>query len=125
MTISSEPLAVASEQTGLHGRVTAYILEIRKRVSDGLTIAELCELTISAMRLAIACVDELNLEGSHKKQIVTDLAASLFDEFSPLLVPSVLRPVWWVVKPPLRSLVLALAAGAVEGLIPLVRSADE
>ena len=123
--ISSRPLLMASERTGLHDRVTTYIAAIRERVADGLTVAELVELTIGAMRLAIAALDELDMAGESKRQIVADLAATLFDEFGPLLVPSVLRSVWWIVAPTLRAFVIAAAAGAVDGLLPLVRIADE
>lgn len=123
--ISTEPLAIASEKSGLHARVTAYIAAIRERVADGLTVAELVELTIGAMRLAIAALDELDMAGDAKKQMVADLAATLFDEFGSLLLPSMLRPVWWIVAPTLRAFVIAAAAGAVDGLLPLVRIADE
>ena len=123
--ISSRPLLIASEKTGLHDKVTAYIAAVREKVTGGLTVAELVELTIGAMRLAIAALDELDMAGEAKRQIVADLAASLFDEFGPLLVPAVLRPVWWIVSPTLRAVVIAAAAGAVDGLVPLVRIADE
>ena len=123
--ISSRPLTIAREKTGLHDRVTTYIAAIRERVSDGLTVAELVELTIGAMRLAIAALDELDMAGEAKRQIVADLAATLFDEFGPLLLPSMLRPVWWIVAPTLRAFVIAAAAGAVDALLPLVRIADE
>ena len=123
--ISARPLLIASEKTGLHDKVTAYIAAVREKVTDGLTVAELVELTIGAMRLAIAALDELDMAGEAKRQIVADLAASLFDEFGPLLVPPMLRPVWWIVAPTLRAFVIAAAAGAVDGLLPLVRIADE
>ena len=73
----------------------------------------------------IAAVDELELAGDQKKQIVADLAATLFDEFGDLVVPVVLRPAWWLIKPTLRSLIRTAAAGAVDALLPLVRKADE
>jgi hypothetical protein len=82
-------------------------------------------LIVAAMRLAIAAVDELELAGDQKKQIVADLAATLFDEFGDLVVPVVLRPAWWLIKPTLRSLIRTAAAGAVDALLPLVRKADE
>jgi len=123
--ISSQPLLVASEKRGLHDRVTTYIAAARELAADGLTIAELVELTIGAMRLAIAAIDELEMAGDAKRQLVTELAGSIWDEFGRLLLPSALRPAFWVIGPPLRSLVIALAAGAVDALLPLVRIADE
>ena len=123
--ISSYPLNIASQKLNLHDKVAAYIEQVRRQVSDGLTIAELAELIVAAMRLAIAAVDELELAGDQKKQIVADLAATLFDEFGDLVVPVVLRPAWWLIKPTLRLLIRTAAAGAVDALLPLVRKADE
>ena len=123
--ISSKPLMIASQKINLHDKVTAYIAQARLAAADGLTIAELAELIVAAMRLAIAAVDHLELAGETKRQIVADLAATLFDEFADLLVPTVLRPMWWLVKPTLRTFVHSAAAGAVDALLPLVRIADE
>jgi len=123
--ISSQPLLIASEKRGLHDRVTAYIAATREKAADGLTIAELVELTIGAMRLAIAAIDELDMAGDAKKQLVTDLAGNMWDEFGRLLLPAALRPAFWLLGPTLRSLVIALAAGAVDALLPLVRMSDE
>ena len=53
------------------------------------------------------------------------IAVTLFDEFGDLVVPVVLRPAWWLIKPTLRSLIRTAAAGAVDALLPLVRKADE
>jgi hypothetical protein len=36
--ISSQPLLVASEKSGLHDRVTTYIAAAREKSSDGLTM---------------------------------------------------------------------------------------
>ena len=123
--ISAQPLRIASDKVNLHDKVTAYIAQCRIAAADGLSVAELAELIVAAMRLAIAAVDHLEMAGEVKRQIVADLAATLFDEFADLLVPAMLRPMWWLVKPTLRTFVHAAAAGAVDALLPLVRIADE
>jgi len=122
--ISTEPLLVASEQESLYGKVMAYIEQVQRQVNDGLSLSDLVEIILSGMRLTIGAVDELHLAGNMKKQIVADCAAQLFGEFSDLVVPLPLRPVWWMVKPALKKLVHTAAAGAVEALLPIVRNSD-
>lgn len=124
MIKSEELIAKAETVPGLHQRVTSYVASVRAKVSDGLTVAEFCDLTLGGMRLAIACVDELSVDGPQKKQMVIDLAGSFFDEFGHLLVPPFLRPTWWLFSAAVRSLVLSLAAGAVEALLPLIRTEE-
>ncbi len=124
-SISEEPIKIAKDTEGLQQRVHVYINEFRTRVGDGLTLSELCEITLGGMRLAIAFADELDVGHEEKKNIVSKLAVSLFDEFGYLVLPLPLKPLWWIIKPTLRSLVMALAGGAVETLLPLVRTVDE
>jgi hypothetical protein len=117
------PLAVADEAAGLNAKVAAYIEFARQRTRDGLTVPELAELILGALRLSIAAVDTLSAPGADKKATVIQVAATVFDAFADQVVPLALRPVWWVFRPAARSLVCSLAAGAVEVLLPLVRSA--
>ena len=123
--ISTEPLLVANEVTSLYGKVVAFTTQVKRQVNDGLTIAELTEIVLAGMRLTISAVDELELAGSMKRQIVADCAAQIFSDFSDLIVPAPLRPLWWLVKPALRSLVHTAAAGAVDALLPLVRESEK
>lgn len=121
MPISDMPVVAAGEASGLTAKVQAYIETARVRAADGITVAELVELILSAMRIAIEAVDALSVSGAEKKRIVSDLAAMLFDEFADLCVPTFARPAWWLLRPAARSLCLSAAAGAVESLLPLVR----
>ena len=123
--ISTEPLLVADEVTSLYGKGVAFTGQVKRQVNDGLTIAELTEIVLAGMRLTISAVDELELAGQMKKQIVADCAAQIFSDFSDLIVPTPLRPLWWLVKPALRSLVHTAAAGAVDALLPLVRESEK
>lgn len=121
MPISDSPLIAADEAQTLATKVQAYIAAARIRVSDGVTVAELCELILSAMRVAITAVDTLQMAGTEKKKIVVDLAAMLFDEFADLCIPLAAKPFWFFLRPAARSLCLTLAGGAVESLLPIVR----
>lgn len=123
MPISQMPIAVAEDATGLNQKLAAYIEVARQKVSDGLTVSELAELVLGALRLSIAAVDDLSAPGADKKATVVEMAATVFDQFADRVIPLPLRPVWWVFRPAARSLVCSLAAGAVEVLLPLIRSA--
>jgi hypothetical protein len=49
--------------------------------------------------------------------------ASLFDGLADRCVPMTLYPFWSVIRPATRTLVLAIASGAIESLLPITRSA--
>jgi hypothetical protein len=121
MSISDTPIIAADEAATLNQKVAAYVSAAKLRAADGLTIPEVCELIVSAMRIAIEAVDKLSVEGSEKKTIVLDLVSVLFEEFVDLAIPLPLKPVWWLVRPAFKSLSLSLAGGAIEALLPIVR----
>lgn len=104
-------------------QIEEFLTVTRARVKDGITAADLSQITLGGMRLAIALLDRVNMPGADKKGEVLKLVAYLFDEFSDACVPFAGKPVWWVVKPAVRALVLSMASGAVEFLLPVVRSA--
>ena len=54
MPISDMPVHDAENASGLAAKVSAYIHTARRRVADGVTVAELAELTLSAMRVGIS-----------------------------------------------------------------------
>lgn len=103
-------------------QITGYIEIARIKVKDGVTVSELAELTLGGMRLSIKLLDALEMPGADKKAEVLKLVAYFFDTFSDACVPMLARPAWWIVKPATRALVLSLASGAVEFLLPVVRS---
>ena len=107
----------------LGGKVTAYIAVARIKAADGLTISELSELIVSAMRIAIGALDSIPVDGAQRKAIVIDFVGDMFDEFADRVVPLPLWPVWLLSKKTIRIIALAVAAGATEALLPLVRGA--
>ncbi len=62
------------------------------------------------------------LTGEQKKALALEAVGDLFDAVADRAVPPIAWPVWIVARPAVRSLVLALASGAIEQLLPLVRS---
>jgi len=123
MPVTSEgPVAAASTQDHVVGKLAAFISRAVQESSDGLTVAEFGDLLISLLRLTIAQVDAFTLPGSDKKALVLQAAGDLFDAVADKLIPLPAIPLWWIVRPAVRSLVLALASGAIESLLPLVRA---
>jgi hypothetical protein len=122
--ISDAPVAAASNMAGIYEKIGAFIATAKSVAADGLTWAEFGELLIALMRLAIATLDTVaGLSGAEKKAMVVDAVALLFDAVADKAVPLAVYPLWLLVRPSVRSLLIAVASGAVERLLPLVRSA--
>ena len=70
-----------------------------------------------------ASMDKLRwLLRDHRANEAGVIDSALFDQLADKAVPLTVWPVWILVRPAIRSLVLALAAGAVEQILPLVRA---
>jgi len=121
--ISDAPVAVAANlDGGLLSKVHAFVLAAQSAAAGGLTWAEFGDLMLALLRLVVAGLDVANgLTGAAKKALAMEAVASLFDAVADKAVPTVLWPVWILARPAVRSLVLALASGAVEQVLPLVR----
>lgn len=117
------PLAIGSQYVEIASAVKAYVETAKSAASDGLTWNEFGELLVSLLRLAVRLADLLQLPGHEKKAIVLEAVAALFDAVADKCVPLWLWPIWLVSRSSVRALVLALASGAVESILPLVRTA--
>jgi hypothetical protein len=120
--ISSAPLSAGSQFTDVLNAARAYITTAKVVAADGLTWAEFGELLVGLLRLSVQLADLLNVPGDQKKAVVMEAAAALFDAVADKAVPTVLWPMWLVTRSSVRALVLALAAGAVEQILPMVRA---
>lgn len=106
-------------------RAQAFVLLAVEQSRDGLTWGEFGRLLVELLRLAVAGLDAVTgMEGPAKKAAAVGLAATLFDALADKCVPLVAYPLWLVSRPVIRTLVLALAGGAVEALLPLTRSVN-
>lgn len=124
MSIATEPVAAASQPAGLIDKVVEYIAAARVAAADGLTWGEFGELLLALLRLVVTALDAAaELSGPQKKQIAIDAVARLFDAVADYAVPAVLLPFWILARPAVRSLLLSLAGGLLEQLLPLVRAA--
>jgi len=121
--IAEAPIAAAEERVGLLDKIAAFVSAARAVAADGLTWAEFGELMVGLLRLVVAVLDTVTtLTGEQKKALALEAVGDLFDAVADRAVPPIAWPVWIVARPAVRSLVLALASGAVEQLLPLVRS---
>lgn len=105
----------------LTSKISAFIETAKQSAKDGLTVSEFTELSLSAIRIAMQAVDVLSLPGAEKKALVIQVAGAVFDALADRCIPLVLYPFWVLVRPAARSLWCAIAGGAVETLLPLVR----
>jgi hypothetical protein len=122
--IADAPIAAASPFQSIAQKVSAYLDAAQSAAADGLTWREFGELLLGILRISIETLDATStLSGPEKKELVLEAAAALFDQLADRCVPLTAWPVWILVRPAIRSLVLAIAAGAVEQILPLVRLA--
>lgn len=124
MSITTVPITEAVDQPGLLDKITTYIASAKVAAADGLTWSEFGELLLALLRIVVSALDSVaTLSGKEKKALALDAVARLFDAVADYAVPVTLYPIWLVARPAVRSLVLALAGGVIEQLLPLVRLA--
>jgi len=108
----------------LQSAVLALIAGARDKARGGLTVAEFGSLVVEVIRLAVAGLDTITtLDGPGKKAWTLACVGTLFDAVADSCVPLLARPVWWIVRPAVRSLVLSAAGGALEQILTLTRAA--
>jgi hypothetical protein len=121
--IADAPIAAASPFQSIAQKLSAYLAAAQSATADGLTWREFGELLLGLLRISIETLDATStLSGPEKKELVLEAAATLFDTLADKAVPLAAWPIWILVRPAIRSLVLAIAAGAVEQILPLVRA---
>jgi hypothetical protein len=123
--IADAPTAVADAAPGgVLTKLDAFISAARSSAADGITWSEFGELLVALLRLAVSSLDAVAImTGAEKKAIAIDAAGRLFDALAGLCSPLLVWPIWGLFRAPVRLLVLALASGAIEQLLPLVRRA--
>jgi hypothetical protein len=121
--ITDMPMAAAAQFDDIANRVKAFIVAAKDAATDGITWAEFGQLFVALLRLSIYSLDTMtNLTGAEKKEIAIHAVAVLFDMVADKAVPAYVYPLWLLVRSPVRSILLAVAAGAVEVLLPMVRA---
>jgi hypothetical protein len=108
----------------LQSAVIGFISGARLKAQGGLTVSEFGSLVVEVIRLAVAGLDTIStLDGAAKKAWALACVGSLFDAVADSCIPFAARPVWWIVRPAVRTLVLSAAGGALEQILALTRAA--
>lgn len=107
----------------LSEQVKAFVVEAQDRASDGISVADFAEIVVDLLRLVLAALDTIPADNAAKKSWAVSAVELLFDTLADKAVPVVLWPVWMIVRPAVRQLVLLAASGLIEGLLPIVRAA--
>lgn len=123
MTVAEAPLAAANSVQQVLDKIRAFIDSAVVMAQDGLTLSEFGELAVAMLRVTTAAVDSIPIDGPAKKAWVLEAISLLYDAVADKVIPAPLYPIWLLVKSPVRSLVLAVAGGAIESILPLVRLA--
>ncbi len=102
-------------------RVREFIDNARTAAADGLTVAEFGDITTELLRTVVAALDSVEAAGDQKKEWALAAVAALFDAVADKCVPAVVYPVWLLVRPSVRSVLLYYSAGALEVILKIVR----
>jgi hypothetical protein len=120
--VADAPIAAARPFSDISDKVTAFLVTARVSARDGLTWMEFGALVAALVRLSVETLDSTkNLTGEEKRAIVLEAVGVLFDSLAVLCVPYASYPFWFIVRPAARALVIAIAAGTIETILPLVR----
>jgi hypothetical protein len=121
--ISSAPVQAARDLPSLAEKVKAFVAVAKLKAAGGITLAEFGELSVALLRVAIDAADAIPVDGAERKAFVLNAIGLLFDELADKAIPALAWPVWIIVRPAARQLLLLVASGAIESLLPLVRKA--
>lgn len=117
------PAAVAAPFEMFSDKVAAFLATARSAAAGGITWSEFGELLVSLLRLTVTALDTVQgMTGEEKRAAALAAVASLFDLVADKAIPVGLWPLWILARPAVRALVLALASGALEQVLSLVRS---
>jgi hypothetical protein len=121
--VADAPIAAARPFSDIADKVTAFLVSARATAQDGITWAEFGALVAALVRLSVETLDATQtLTGAEKRAIVLEAVGVLFDTLAVLCVPMTAYPFWFVIRSPARALVVAIAAGTIETILPLVRA---
>jgi len=121
--VADAPLAAAAPFADIASKVSAFLVTARVSAKGGLTWMEFGALVAALVRLSVEALDATKtLTGAEKRAIVLEAVGVLFDSLAVLCVPYATYPFWYIVRPAARSLVIAIAAGTIETILPLLRA---
>ena len=102
--------------------ITSMLVAFRERAVTGITWVVFGQMFHDLLYVAVTSLDSVQtLSGVEKKQIVLTATASLFDTVADRCVGVAAWPAWVIIRPAARTLLLAIASGIVESLLPKTR----
>jgi hypothetical protein len=120
--VADAPLAAAAPFNDISSKVSAFLVTARVSAKNGITWSEFGMLVAALVRLSVETLDATKtLTGEEKRSIVLEAVGVLFDSLAVMCVPYATYPFWYIVRPAARALVVAIAAGTIETILPLVR----
>jgi len=120
--VADAPLAAAAPFNDISSKVSAFLVTARVSAKNGITWSEFGMLVAALVRLSVETLDATKtLTGDEKRAIVLEAVGVLFDSLAVMCVPYATYPFWYIVRPAARALVVAIAAGTIETILPLVR----
>lgn len=121
-SVTEAPLAAAGTVNQVSEKVRAYIDSCIGLAADGVSVADFAEMALGLLRVAVAAVDAFPVQGQAKKMWVLDAVAQLYDALAAALAAQLPWPLWVLSRRTTRAIVLAAASGAVEFLLPIVKT---
>ncbi|CAB4184673.1 hypothetical protein UFOVP1124_28 [uncultured Caudovirales phage] len=106
----------------LQASVVAFLGKAKAAAAGGLTVAEFGSLTVELLELLVVGLEGVPTDGAAKKVWAIGVVGMLFDSVAVAAVPFWALPVWVVMRPAVRGLVLAAAGGALEQVLSMTRS---
>lgn len=122
-TITESAISAASGPKVLSEKVMLFVQTAKSLAVDGLSLSDFGELLIALLRLCVSFLDSIPDTGAAKKAYAMEAVALLYDELIDKIIPIWVWPLWMMLKPAARPLIMAIASGAIESLLPLVRLA--
>lgn len=116
MTTPGDQILAASS------RITALLVSFRAKATSGITWVVFGQMFHDLLYVAVTSLDSVQtLSGAEKKAVVLTAVGSMFDSVADRCVGVAAWPAWVIIRPAARNIVLALASGIVESLIPKTR----
>ena len=110
-----------SDATQFVDDVRVAIAASAAKAADGLTLKEFGEIVYDVMRVAVEGLETVPVDGAQKKVWALDAIAALFDTLADKLIPAYAYPIWLLVRPSARALLLYFCDGGIESLLRLIR----
>jgi hypothetical protein len=122
MTTVAAATAAAESEKNLLDQVYAFVATAKERAKDGLSWGEFGELILALLRLVVPFLDGVKtMTGAEKKSFALDAVGRLFDAVADFAIPTTVYPLWILVRPAVRTLVLAIAGGVLEQYLSVFR----